>query len=96
MKTLLQSPWNQRNSASVGETYFPSRTSFPRALLTFVRSLRAYAFLQGREYILPEDAVFLAVPVLAHRIVPAPVGASSGVTAESLVEEIVKTLPVPV
>ena len=68
----------------------------PRALLTFVRSLRAYAFLQGREYILPEDAAFLAVPVLAHRIVPAPVGASSGVTAESLVEEIVKTLPVPV
>ncbi|MBR2363644.1 MAG: MoxR family ATPase, partial [Lentisphaeria bacterium] len=68
----------------------------PRALITFVRCLKAYAFLSGRDYIVPEDVGFLAVPVLAHRLVLSPECRNSGMTAEQLIENILKTLPVPV
>lgn len=68
----------------------------PRALLTFARCLKAYAFLCGREYIIPEDVILLAVPVLAHRLVLTPECKNSGVTAQELVTNILKQLSVPV
>ena len=42
----------------------------PRASLAFARALRAYALVEGRDYVVPDDVKRLAVPVLAHRIVP--------------------------
>lgn len=68
----------------------------PRALLTFVRSLKAYAFLAGRDHIIPEDVVLLAVPVLAHRLVLSRQCSASGMSAEEVVRKILETLPVPV
>ncbi len=41
----------------------------PRALLALMRACQAYAAVQGREYVIPDDVKALAVPVLAHRIV---------------------------
>lgn len=41
----------------------------PRGTLTFLRALRAYAYVKGRDYVVPEDIKKLAVPVLAHRLV---------------------------
>ncbi len=43
----------------------------PRALLGLQNASMAYAYLQGRNYVIPDDVKFLAVPVLAHRIVRA-------------------------
>lgn len=40
----------------------------PRATLAFLRALKAYAYLSGRDYVLPDDIKELAYPVLAHRI----------------------------
>ncbi len=40
----------------------------PRGSLALVRAVRAYATLQGRDFVIPEDIKTLAVPVLAHRI----------------------------
>lgn len=40
----------------------------PRGTLAFLRAVRAYAYIQGRTYVVPEDVKILAVPVLAHRI----------------------------
>ena len=40
-----------------------------RGILTFMRTVQAYACLQGRSYVVPEDIQKLAVPVLAHRLV---------------------------
>lgn len=42
----------------------------PRATLQLVRAARAAAALDGREYVLPDDLRALAVPVLAHRLLP--------------------------
>ncbi len=41
----------------------------PRGSLALLRMARAYALVQGRDYVTPEDVQELAVPVLAHRLV---------------------------
>lgn len=41
----------------------------PRGTLAFLRALKAYAYLQGRSFVTPDDVKDLAVPVLAHRII---------------------------
>ncbi len=41
----------------------------PRATLVLARCAKSYAYLQGRDYVVPEDLGVLAVPVLAHRLV---------------------------
>jgi MoxR-like ATPase len=43
----------------------------PRATLHLVRACRAYAALDGRDYVIPDDVQALAEPVLAHRLFPA-------------------------
>ncbi|MFI3326415.1 MAG: MoxR family ATPase [Clostridia bacterium] len=40
----------------------------PRGSLALLRAVRSYAYLQGRNYVIPEDVKEIAVPVLAHRI----------------------------
>jgi MoxR-like ATPase len=47
----------------------------PRATLHLVRACRAYAALDGRDYVIPDDVQALAVPVLAHRLFPAAAAA---------------------
>jgi MoxR-like ATPase len=42
----------------------------PRAGLALLRTARAHAYLQGRNYVSPEDVQAMAGPVLAHRLVP--------------------------
>ncbi len=42
----------------------------PRALIAWINAARAYAFIEGREYVTPDDLKFLAAFVLAHRIIP--------------------------
>lgn len=41
----------------------------PRGTLTMVNAARAFAYIEGREYIVPEDIRILAEPVFAHRLV---------------------------
>lgn len=41
----------------------------PRGTLAFLRSVKAYAYLQGRDFVTPDDVKAVAVPVLAHRII---------------------------
>jgi MoxR-like ATPase len=60
----------------------------PRATLQLVRASRAYAALDGRSYVIPDDVQALAVPVLAHRLLPAA-------DAEWVVAELVEQLPLP-
>ena len=43
----------------------------PRATLHLARACRAYAALDGRDYVIPDDVQLLAAPVLAHRLFPA-------------------------
>jgi MoxR-like ATPase len=67
----------------------------PRATLQLLRTGRAVAALEGRDYVLPDDLQNLAVPVLAHRIIPTAESQLSRRTTDAVVADIVRRLPVP-
>ncbi|MFG2097153.1 AAA family ATPase [Streptomyces sp. NPDC048612] len=67
----------------------------PRATLHLLRAAKAAAALQGREYTLPDDVQALAVPVLAHRLLPTAQAQLNRRTAEQIVLEILQRVPVP-
>lgn len=67
----------------------------PRGTIFLVRTAQVRAFLNGRDFVTPDDVKALAVPVLSHRVIPAA-RASGLAEARSLVQEILERLPVPV
>ena len=67
----------------------------PRAATMLTTASRAYAALQGRDYVLPDDLKLLAVPALRHRIVLAPGAEIEGLTTEAVVRQILDQVPVP-
>jgi len=68
----------------------------PRATLQLLRTAKAIATLEGRDYVLPDDLQALAVPVLAHRIIPTADAQLSRRTTDAIVADLVHRLPVPV
>lgn len=64
----------------------------PRGTLAYLRCVKAYAYLQGRNYVTPDDVKALAVPVLAHRVV---MGYGKAGESKGFVERIVATTTVP-
>ncbi|NER81470.1 MAG: MoxR family ATPase [Leptolyngbya sp. SIO1D8] len=62
----------------------------PRGSVAFYRAVQAFAFLQDRDYALPDDVKKLAPYVLAHRLIPA-----GGHQANSLMTSLLETVPVP-
>ncbi|WP_239678498.1 AAA family ATPase [Natronosporangium hydrolyticum] len=67
----------------------------PRATLHLLRTARAIAALDGRDYVLPDDLQSLAVPVLAHRVISTPEAQLSRRTTDAIIAELVHRLPVP-
>jgi MoxR-like ATPase len=67
----------------------------PRGSLALLRAGRASAAADGRNYLLPEDVRALAVPVLAHRLILTPEAEVRGVTAQSVIDQILAEQPVP-
>ncbi len=68
----------------------------PRAVEHMGDAARAWAFLAGRDYVLPDDVKDLAGPVLGHRLVLTTDARIRGRTPESVLEEVVERVPVPV
>jgi MoxR-like ATPase len=66
-----------------------------RATGALYKGARAIAFMRGRDYAIPDDVKMLAMPVLEHRIRIKPEAEIDGVTALSLVERVMKEIPVP-
>ena len=67
----------------------------PRATLHLLRVSRAWAALDGRDYVIPDDVQALAVPVLAHRLLPTPEALVAGQFPEQVLAGIVSRLPLP-
>ena len=67
----------------------------PRASLAILRSSKANAALKGRDFVTPEDIVEMAGPVMRHRIILTPEKEMEGVTADELIEQIIKNIEVP-
>lgn len=68
----------------------------PRALLSWVRATKAYAFVEGREYVTPDDLKFLALPVLAHRITLVQHSSKEKNREENIIKEVLRKVKVPI
>jgi MoxR-like ATPase len=67
----------------------------PRSTLQLLRTARAVAALEGRDYVLPDDLQALAVPVMAHRIIPTAEAQLGRRTTDAIVADLVLRLPLP-
>jgi MoxR-like ATPase len=68
----------------------------PRGTLTLVHAAQARAFIEGRDFVIPEDVKAEAVPVLAHRLGLETKARYSGVSKEETVREILASVPIGV
>ena len=67
----------------------------PRASLAILRSAKANAAIKGRDFVTPEDIIEMAPHVLRHRIILTPEKEMEGITADDLIESILKAIEVP-
>ena len=67
----------------------------PRGALSLMYASQARAAMQGREYVKPDDIKALAPSVLAHRLIVRPEQRVRGVTAETILAEILDRVSVP-
>ncbi|MBV9095265.1 MAG: MoxR family ATPase, partial [Streptosporangiaceae bacterium] len=67
----------------------------PRATLHLLRVSRAWAALDGRDYVIPDDVQALAASVLAHRLLPTAEAIVERHLPEQVIARIVAQLPLP-
>jgi MoxR-like ATPase len=67
----------------------------PRASIALMKASCAWALLEGRDYVVPDDVIELLPWVLKHRITLQPKAAIAGVTPEAIISELLKTTPIP-
>ncbi|MSP11977.1 MAG: MoxR family ATPase [Chloroflexi bacterium] len=68
----------------------------PRGTMALYHASQALAALRGRDYVIPDDAKYLAPMVLTHRIILSPQIRLRGRNTETVIQEIVDSVPVPV
>ena len=67
----------------------------PRATLHLLRAGRARAALDGRDFVIPDDMQALALPVLAHRLLPSAEAVVTRQPPEQVLAAIVDRVPLP-
>jgi MoxR-like ATPase len=67
----------------------------PRATLHLLRACRAWAALDGRDFVIPDDVQTLAGPVLAHRLLPSAEATVAQQTPERVMASIIEQVPLP-
>jgi len=67
----------------------------PRGSLALYRAGQTRAAILGRDYVLPDDIKVLALPALAHRVIPGPAARLRDVTADRIVQGVVEQVAVP-
>ncbi len=67
----------------------------PRAGIAMLTAARAIALWRGRGYVIPDDIVEVALPALRHRVILNPEAEIEGKTADSILGEAIRSVPVP-
>ncbi len=67
----------------------------PRGSISLFKASKVYAFMDGRDYIIPEDIKACAASVLSHRIILSPKGKSAFETQENVIKNVLETVIVP-
>lgn len=68
----------------------------PRASIDLLKASKAKAFLEGRNYVIPDDAKEMAIPVLAHRLILSPEARIERKSIEEVLEEVLGQVFIPV
>ncbi len=76
------------------ETLLEFGTS-PRATIFLTRAARARAYLEGRDFVLPDDVKAIAHPVLRHRLRTTYEADAKGIDADQLIDRLLDTVPSP-
>jgi MoxR-like ATPase len=66
-----------------------------RGSLALYRTAQAWAAIQGRDFVSPDDVKYLSASVLGHRMIVSPAARIRNVTADAVIEEILNAVPVP-
>jgi len=69
--------------------------SSPRGSVALLLAAKTYAALQGRDYVIPDDVHFLALPVLRHRVLLKPEAEIEGITSDKVIESILSQVKAP-
>jgi MoxR-like ATPase len=67
----------------------------PRGATMLLATSRAWAWLSGRDFVTPDDVKALSRPTLRHRVILRPEAELEGVTADSVLDTVLATVPVP-
>ena len=67
----------------------------PRASLAIVNGAKALAATRGRDFVTPDDIIYVAAPVLRHRIMLTPDKEMEGVTPEEVITQVIQKIEVP-
>ena len=67
----------------------------PRASIFLARASRALAYLEGRDFVLPDDVKTVAYPVLRHRLRTTYEADAKGIDADQLIDRLLATVPAP-
>lgn len=68
----------------------------PRATLALIRAAQAHAYINGRDYCIPDDIIKLIQPVISHRIILSPEARLSQTKVDKVLKTIVAKIPVPI
>ena len=71
------------------------RGASPRATLSMTAMAKAVAFLNGRDYVVPEDVQAVFAQVIEHRLLLAPEAEAKGISANKLLQEILRKTSAP-
>lgn len=67
----------------------------PRASIAILKASKAFAAMNGRDFVTPEDIKQSAIPVLQHRVIVTPEREMEGVTTKQIIKQIIETLEIP-
>ncbi|WP_435262801.1 AAA family ATPase [Tenacibaculum sp. nBUS_03] len=67
----------------------------PRATIAILKASKAFAGINGRDFITPEDIKNAAIPVLQHRVIVTPEREMEGLTSTQIIEQIIETVEIP-
>ena len=67
----------------------------PRGSLALFKTAQAWAAIQGRDYVIPDDIKVLAVPALSHRLILSPTARIKDVDSRQVVQELLASVPIP-
>lgn len=67
----------------------------PRASLALLNASKAIAAMSGRDFVIPDDILYVAKPVLRHRIILSPEKEMEGVSPDDVISQIIQSIDIP-